>query len=131
MQTDPIADMFTAIRNAQKAGKKTVDVWHSKMKRDICEVLKEEGFIEGYDIIEMKSYSIIRIYLKYNKNGEPVIHGIKKMSTPGRRVYVGVKKLPLVRRGLGICILSTSKGIISDKKAKKFKAGGEFIGMVW
>jgi len=131
MQTDPIADMFTAIRNAQKAGKKTVEVVHSKMKRDICEVLKEEGFIEGYDVIEMKSYSIIRIYLKYNKNGEPVIHEIKKMSTPGRRVYVGVKNLPLVKRGLGICILSTSKGIISDKKARKIKAGGEFIGMVW
>lgn len=132
MQTDPIADMFTMIRNAQAGGKKKmIDVSYSKIKRDICEVLKEEGFIEGYDVIELKSYSIIRIYLKYNKRGEPVISMIKKVSTPGRRVYVGVKELPLVKRGLGISIISTSKGIISDKKARKIRMGGELIGMVW
>jgi len=133
VQTDPIADMFTAIRNAQMARKKTVEVYSSKMKKEICEVLKEEGFIEGYDIIPItgKNYSILRIYLKYNKKGEPVIHEIKKMSTPGRRIYVGVRKLPLIKRGLGICILSTSKGIMSDKKARKVRAGGEFIGIVW
>ncbi len=131
MQTDPVADMLTAIRNAQSVGKKIVDLPHSKLKRNICEVLKEEGFIEGYDVVEMKNYSILRIYLKYNKHGEPVIKGIKKVTTPGRRVYVGVKELPLVKRGLGICILSTSKGIMSDKKARKFKVGGEFIGIVW
>lgn len=131
MQTDPIADMFTAIRNAQRVGKKTVELFSSKMKKSICEVLKEEGFIEGFEVIEGKPAPLLRIYLKYNKKGQPVIREIKRISTPGRRIYVGVREIPYVMRGLGICILSTSRGIMSDKKARKLKVGGEFLGTVW
>lgn len=129
--TDPIADMFVRIKNATMVRKDYVDIPHSKMKERICSVLEEEGFIKGYDVVDTKPARTIRVYLKYTQDGSPVISEIKRMSKPGRRIYVGVRDLPYVRRGLGICILSTSKGIMSDKKARKVRAGGELLGIVW
>ncbi|MDR1774801.1 MAG: 30S ribosomal protein S8 [Clostridioides sp.] len=129
--TDPIADMLTRIRNANIVKHETVDIPASKMKKEIARILLEEGFIRGYDVIEDGKQGLIRIQLKYSQDGERVIQGLKKISKPGMRVYAASAELPKVLNGLGISIISTSKGIITDKKARKENVGGEVICYVW
>lgn len=131
VMTDPIADFLTRIRNANIAYKETVEIPASRMKRAIAEILKEEGFIKDYEYIEDGKQGVIRIYLKYGPNKEKVITGLKRISKPGLRVYVGKEEIPKVLGGLGIAIISTSKGIMTDKKARKEGVGGEVICYVW
>ena len=128
--TDPIADMLTRIRNASSAKHDTVDVPASNMKKAIAEILLEEGYIKNYQIIEDGKQNIIRIALKYNGK-ERAISGIKRVSTPGLRIYKNKEELPKVLKGLGIAIVSTSKGIMTDKKARKENVGGEVMAFVW
>lgn len=130
--SDPIADMLTRIRNANTAKHDTVDVPSSKMKLAIADILLEEGYIKKYDIIDEGSYKSIRITLKYGNNkNEKIISGIKRISKPGRRVYVGKEDLPKVLGGLGIAIVSTNQGVLTDKKARELQVGGEVLAFVW
>ncbi|WZL72620.1 30S ribosomal protein S8 [Clostridiaceae bacterium 35-E11] len=129
--TDPIADMLTRVRNANIVRHETVDIPASNMKKSIAEILLNEGFIKGYDVIDDGKQGIIRIQMKYGSNKEKVISGIKKISKPGLRVYVKRDEIPKVLGGLGIAILSTSNGIVTDKEARKLGAGGEVICYVW
>ena len=129
--TDPIADMLTRIRNANSAKHQTVDVPVSKMKTAIAEILKEEGYIKGYEIVDDGKQGMIRITLKYGANKEKVISGIERVSKPGLRVYAGAEELPRVLKGLGIAIVSTSQGIMTDKKARAAHIGGEVLAFVW
>ncbi|MCM1185035.1 MAG: 30S ribosomal protein S8 [Lachnoclostridium sp.] len=130
--SDPIADMLTRIRNANTAKHDTVDVPSSKMKLAIADILLEEGYIKKYDIIDEGSYKSIRITLKYGANkNEKIISGIKRISKPGRRVYVGKEDLPKVLGGLGIAIVSTNQGVLTDKKARELQVGGEVLAFVW
>ena len=129
--TDPIADMLTRIRNANTVGHTTVDVPASKMKKSIAGILTEEGYINGYEVIEDNKQGTIRIQMKYGANKERVISGIKKISKPGLKVYAKADEVPRVLGGLGIAIISTSNGIISDKEARKLGIGGEVICYVW
>ena len=129
--TDPIADMLTRIRNANVVKHETVDVPASNMKKELSRILLEEGFIRGYDVIEDGKQGIIRIQLKYGQTGERVISGLKRISKPGMRVYADKHEVPRVLNGLGISIISTSKGISTDKQARKENVGGEVICYVW
>ncbi|HGM3508836.1 30S ribosomal protein S8 [Clostridioides sp. ZZV15-6383] len=129
--TDPIADMLTRIRNANVVKHETVDVPASNMKKELARILLEEGFIRGYDVIEDGKQGIIRIQLKYGQEGERVITGLKKISKPGMRVYAANHEIPKVLNGLGISVISTSKGILTDKQARKANVGGEVICYVW
>ena len=129
--TDPIADMLTRIRNANVVKHETVDVLASNMKKELSRILLEEGFIRGYDVIEDGKQGIIRIQLKYGQTGERVISGLKRISKPGMRVYADKHEVPRVLNGLGISIISTSKGILTDKQARKENVGGEVICYVW
>jgi len=129
--TDPIADMLTRIRNASSVKHESVDIPASKMKIEVARILKEEGFIREYKIIEDNKQGVLRIYLKYGPNRESVISGIKRISKPGLRVYAGKDEIPRVLGGLGIAILSTSQGIMTDKAARKNNIGGEVICYVW
>jgi small subunit ribosomal protein S8 len=129
--TDPIADMLTRLRNANSVFHETVDVPGSKIKSAIAEVLKEEGFIKDYSFNEDNKQGVITISLKYGPNREKVISGIKRISNPGLRQYAKHDELPRVLGGLGIAIISTSKGIMSDKQARKAGLGGEVIAYVW
>ena len=129
--TDPIADMLTRIRNANTVGHETVEIPASKMKKSIAEILKEEGYIEDFDIIDDNKQGIIKITMKYGANKEKVITGIKKISKPGLKVYAKANDVPRVLGGLGIAIISTSKGVVSDKQARKMGVGGEVICYVW
>jgi len=129
--TDPIADMLTRIRNANSVGHKTVDVPASRMKKAIVQILLDEGYIESYDLVEEGVQGTIKITLKYGVNKEKVISGIKKISKPGLKVYAKANEVPKVLDGLGIAIVSTSKGIVSDKKARELGVGGEVICFVW
>ena len=129
--TDPIADMLTRIRNANSAKHQTVDVPVSKMKTAIAEILKEEGYIKGYEIVDDGKQGMIHITLKYGANKEKVISGIERVSKPGLRVYAGAAELPRVLKGLGIAIVSTSHGIMTDKKARAAHIGGEVLAFVW
>ena len=129
--TDPIADMLTRIRNANVVKHETVDVPASNMKKELARILLEEGFIRGYDVIEDGKQGIIRIQLKYGQTGERVISGLKRLSKPGMRVYADKHEVPRVLNGLGISIISTSKGILTDKQARKENVGGEVICYVW
>lgn len=129
--TDPIADMLTRIRNANTVGHATVDIPASKMKKAIAEILTEEGYINGFDVIEDDAQGTIKVQMKYGANNEKVISGIKKISKPGLKVYAKANEIPKVLGGLGIAIISTSKGIISDKEARKLQVGGEVICYVW
>ena len=129
--TDPIADMLTRIRNANVVKHETVDVPASNMKKELSRILLEEGFIRGYDVIEDGKQGIIRIQLKYGQSGERVIQGIKRISKPGMRVYTNAYEVPKVLNGLGISIISTSKGILADRQARKENVGGEVICYVW
>ena len=129
--TDPIADMLTRVRNANMVKHETVDVPASNMKNEIAIILLEEGFIRGYDVIEDGKQGIIRIQLKYGQTSERVITGLKRISKPGMRVYAAKDEVPKVLNGLGISIISTSKGILTDKQARKEGVGGEVICYVW
>ncbi|OPJ54881.1 30S ribosomal protein S8 [Alkalithermobacter paradoxus] len=129
--TDPIADMLTRVRNANMVKHETVDIPASNIKKEIARILLEEGFIKGYDVIEDGKQGIIRIQLKYGKAGERVITGIKRISKPGMRVYAAKDEIPKVLNGLGVSIISTSKGILTDKQARKENTGGEVICYVW
>lgn len=129
--TDPIADMLTRIRNGNNAKHDSVDIPASNIKKEIAQILLDEGFIGGFDVIEDGKQGIIRIELKYGKYNEKVISGIKRISKPGLRVYVKSDEIPKVLGGLGIAILSTSKGIKTDKDARKEGMGGEVICYVW
>ncbi len=130
--SDPIADMLTRIRNANTAKHDTVDVPASKMKIAIANILLEEGYIKKYEIVEDGGFQTIRISLKYNNNkSERIISGIKKISKPGLRIYAGKEDMPKVLGGLGIAIVSTNQGIITDKKARELGVGGEVLAFVW
>ncbi len=130
--SDPIADMLTRIRNANTAKHDTVDVPSSKMKLAIAQILLEEGYIKKYDIVEEGSFKTIRITLKYNADKtERIISGIKRISKPGLRVYAGKEDLPKVLGGLGIAIISTNQGVVTDKKARELQVGGEVLAFVW
>ena len=130
--SDPIADMLTRIRNANTAKHDTVDVPASKMKIAIADILVDEGYIVKYDIIDENNFKTIRITLKYGADkNEKIISGIKRISKPGLRVYAGKDKIPQVLGGLGIAILSTNQGIITDKQARKLQVGGEVLAFVW
>ena len=130
--SDPIADMLTRIRNANTAKHDTVDIPSSKMKNSIAEILFKEGYIEKYDIVKVDGFDTIRITLKYgvDKN-EKIITGLKRISKPGLRIYAGKDEVPRVLGGLGIAILSTNQGVITDKEARKLKVGGEVLAFVW
>ncbi len=129
--TDPIADMLTRVRNANSVKHETVDVPASNIKKEIARILLEEGFIRGYDVIEDGKQGIIRIQLKYGQEGERVISGLKRISKPGMRIYSNSEEIPKVLNGLGVAIISTSKGIFTDKQARQNKVGGEVICYVW
>ena len=130
--SDPIADMLTRIRNANAAKHDTVDIPSSKMKLAIADILVNEGYVEKYDLVESGSYNTIHMTLKYGKDkNEKVITGIKRISKPGLRVYAGKEELPRVLGGLGIAIISTNQGVITDKEARKLNVGGEVLAFVW
>ena len=129
--TDPIADLLTRIRNANTSKHETVDCPSSKMKAAIVEILANEGYIGGYQIIEDGKQNVIRMTLKYSPSGERVISGLKRVSKPGLRVYASNENLPKVLKGLGIAIISTSKCIMTDKEARKQNVGGEVLAFVW
>ena len=130
--SDPIADMLTRIRNANTAKHDTVDVPASKMKISIAEILKNEGFIKDFELVDAGNFKDIRITLKYGADkNEKIITGIKRISKPGLRIYAGKDELPTVLGGLGIAILSTNQGVITDKEARKLQVGGEVLAFVW
>jgi small subunit ribosomal protein S8 len=131
VMTDSVADMLTRVRNAQMALKKTVDVPYSNYKRDIVKVLRQEGFIAGFDIRLQNNKKVLRIYLKYTEEKDPVIQGIERVSRPGRRRYAGFKDLPYVHDGLGMSIISTSQGLMTTDKAKRKRVGGEIVLNIW
>lgn len=129
--TDPVADMLTRIRNANNAKHETVDVPASNMKKSIAQILLDEGYIKNFQVVEDGTQGVIHISLKYNAGKEKVITGLRRVSKPGLRVYVGADELPSVLRGLGIAIVSTSKGVMTDKKARAAHVGGEVLAFVW
>jgi small subunit ribosomal protein S8 len=129
--TDPLADMLTRIRNANTAKHSKVDMPASKMKISVAKILKAEGYIKNYKLIKDRKHGILRIYLKYDEFNEGVIVGLKRMSMPGRRLYVRKDDIPLVLNGMGISILSTSKGVLADREARKLSVGGELLCSIW
>ena len=131
VMTDPIADFLTRIRNANQAKHEVLEVPASNIKKGIAEILKREGFVKNVEVIEDDKQGIIRVFLKYGQNGEKVITGLKRVSKPGLRVYAGKDNLPKVLGGLGVAILSTNQGIITDKEARKLQVGGEVLAFVW
>lgn len=131
VMTDPIADMLTRIRNASQANFKTVDIPASNMKRDIAEILFNEGYIKAYEEIKNDNQGIIRVSLKYTEKGKKVISGLKRISKPGLRIYASKEELPKVLNGLGIALISTSKGVMTDKKARELGVGGEVLAYIW
>jgi small subunit ribosomal protein S8 len=130
VMTDPIADMLTRIRNANQMKYETVDVPASKIKKEILEVLKKEGYINGYKVIKQDVQDILRVQLKY-VNNERVVKGLKRISKPGLRVYAKTNEIPKVLNGLGIAVISTSRGVMTDREARKLKVGGEILAYVW
>lgn len=131
MVTDPIADMLTRVRNAIMIKAEKVDIPASRMKLEIAKILKEEGFIKAYKILKDKKQGILRITLKYTPDNSAIISGLKRISKPGRRVYVGTDAVPAVMGGVGISIISTSKGILADKSCRREKVGGEVLCYIW
>ena len=130
MMTDPIADMLTRIRNAAQSGHRWVDLPPSNQKVEIAKLLKDQHFIFDHKLLDDGKHGLLRIYLKYH-NGEPVIRHIERVSRPGRRHYVGVSEIPRVKNGLGLAILSTPRGLLSDKAARREGVGGELMALVW
>jgi small subunit ribosomal protein S8 len=131
MMTDPIADMLTRIRNASKAKHEKVDIPSSKLKVEIAKILKDEGFVKNVKLVKDRRQGVIRVYLKYTDEEMPVLQGLKRISKPGCRVYAGNDTIPKVLDGLGTTILSTPKGILTGKQAKKDNVGGEVLCQVW
>ncbi len=131
MLTDPIADMLTRMRNALLIRNEKLDIPASKIKVEIAKILKEEGFIKSYKIIKDKKQGSLRLTLKYTTEGEPVMSGLQRISKPGRRVYVGKDEIPRVVGGVGIAVLTTSKGILTDKKCRTEGLGGEVLCYIW
>lgn len=131
MMTDPIADMLTRVRNACQAGHRKVDIPSSKMKREIARILKERGFVHNYAYVDDNRQGYLRLYLKYSPEEESVIQGLQRVSRPGLRKYVGKDEVPRVLNGLGIAILSTSRGVVTDRDARQEGVGGEVICSVW
>ena len=131
MRSDPIADMLTRIRNASRAEHEKVDIPCSRLKVRIAEILKDEGFIKNFRVLEDKKQGMLRVYLKYGAGNERMISGLVRVSTPGRRVYVGRDKIPSILAGMGVALVSTSKGVVTDRDARKQKMGGEVLAYVW
>ncbi|CAG9622207.1 30S ribosomal protein S8 [Sutcliffiella rhizosphaerae] len=131
VMTDPIADMLTRVRNANMVRHEKLELPASKIKREVAEILKREGFVRDVEFIEDNKQGIIRIFLKYGANNERVITGLKRISKPGLRVYAKANEVPRVLNGLGIAIISTSQGVITDKEARQKQAGGEVLAYVW
>jgi small subunit ribosomal protein S8 len=131
MKSDPIADMLTRIRNASRAEHEKVDIPSSKLKVRIAELLKDEGFIKNYRVLEDQKQGTLRVYLRYGSGNEKVITGLVRVSTPGRRVYVGHAEIPSILGGLGVAVLSTPRGVVTDREARKQKVGGEVLAYVW
>ena len=129
--TDPVADMLTRIRNASSAKHETVDVPASNLKKAIAEILLEEGYIKSYSVVDNGNQGMIHITLKYLAKKQPVISGLRRISKPGLRIYAGCEELPRVLKGLGIAIVSTSKGVMTDKKARENHIGGEVLAFIW
>jgi small subunit ribosomal protein S8 len=129
--TDPISDMLTRIRNATMVRHDRTDVPASKMKLEIAKILKQEGYIRTFKLIEEGPQGAIRVYLKYADDGEPAIHGMNRVSRPGRRVYRSVDDLPKVRAGLGVAVISTSRGVVTDEQARGLRVGGEVLCEIW
>jgi len=129
--TDPIADMLTRIRNANSAKHETVDIPASNMKKAIAQILLDEGYIASYKVIDDEKQGVIRVTLKYGENKSQVITGLRRVSKPGLRIYSNVEDMPKVMKGLGIAIVSTSKGIMTDREARKLNVGGEVLAFVW
>jgi small subunit ribosomal protein S8 len=131
MMTDPIADLLTRIRNASRAEHEKVDIPASKLKVRIAEILKAEGFIKNFRVIEGPRPGTLRVYLKYGSGSEQVIAGLVRVSKPGRRVYVTKDKIPTILGGMGVAILSTSRGVMTDREVRKQQLGGEVLAYVW
>ncbi|MFI5167330.1 MAG: 30S ribosomal protein S8 [Thermoanaerobaculales bacterium] len=129
--TDPIADFLTRIRNAVQVGRDRCDVPASKIKLELAKILQEEGFIRTFKVLEEGPQGTLRVYLRYSSEGEPTIHGLQRVSRPGLRVYRRVDKLPQVRSGIGVAVVSTSKGLMTDDKAREQRLGGEIMCRVW
>lgn len=129
--TDPVADMLIRIKNASMAEHEKVDIPASKLKVRLAEILKEEGFIKNFRLIEDRKQGILRVYLKYGPGNERAISGLTRVSKPGRRLYVGADEVPLVLGGMGVAILSTSRGVLTDREARKARTGGEVLCYVW
>ncbi|MEK6726933.1 MAG: 30S ribosomal protein S8 [Deltaproteobacteria bacterium] len=129
--TDPVADMLTRIRNASKAKHEKVDIPSSTLKAEVARILKEEGYIKNVKMVADAKQGIIRVFLKYSSANEGVITGLERVSTPGRRMYVGTEEIPKVLNGFGIAIVSTSKGLMTDKAAREANVGGELLCKVW
>ncbi|MBI3630384.1 MAG: 30S ribosomal protein S8 [Candidatus Rokubacteria bacterium] len=129
--TDPIADMLTRIRNASRAEHEKVDIPASRLKTRIAEILKGEGFIKNYRLIEDRRQGTLRVYLKYGTGNEKMISGLQRVSTPGRRIYVTHDEVPSILAGMGVAIVSTSKGLLTDRDARREKVGGEVLAYVW
>jgi len=129
--TDPIADLLTRIRNASSAKHDTVEIPASNMKKSICQILVDEGFIKSFTVADDGKQGVITVALKYGANKTPVIQGLKRVSKPGLRIYSNVEDMPKVMKGLGIAIISTSKGIMTDRQARKENVGGEVLAFIW
>lgn len=129
--TDPISDLLTRIRNAAAVRHDRADVPASKMKLEIAKILKQEGYIRTFKMIEEGPQGTIRLYLKYADDGEPVIHGLRRVSRPGRRVYRGAGELDKVRNGLGVAVISTNRGVVTDEQARGLQVGGEVLCEIW
>jgi small subunit ribosomal protein S8 len=129
--TDPIADLLTRIRNANRAGYDKADVPFSKVKESICQIMKEEGFIEGYRILEQEPGNVVRVYLRYGDDNKKILTNLQRVSKPGLRVYVDREHIPRVLGGIGVAILSTSRGMMTDAEARKRGIGGEVVCKVW
>ncbi len=131
MKSDPIADLLTRIRNASRAEHEKVDIPSSKLKVRIAELLKDEGFIKNFRVLEDGKQSVLRVYLKYGHGNEKIISGLVRVSTPGRRMYVTHDRIPTILGGMGVALLSTSRGVMAGRDARKQKVGGEVLAYVW
>ena len=129
--TDPIADMLTRIRNANNAKHESVEIPASNMKKQIAQILVDEGYIKSFNVIDDGKQDVIKVFLKYGPNKSKVLQGLKRISKPGLRTYVGKEEIPQVMRGLGVAIVSTSKGVMTNKAARKENVGGEVLAFVW
>ena len=131
MKSDPVADLLTRIRNASRAEHEKVDIPSSKLKVRVCEILKDEGFIKNFRVLEDQKQNTLRVYMKYGPSNEKVISGLVRISKPGRRVYVTHDKVPSILAGMGVAIVSTSRGVVTGRDARKQKVGGEVLAYVW